>query len=99
MTNELNPGPSDTETTRDENPQEDDDTPDDDDEPVWVPLTADSDRRDALIAAILLALTAPTEDAANEVSMMAEGLADGMSEEEVEECKAEALHRLHWVEV
>ena len=44
-----------------------------------------------LIDALVLALTAPTDDLAQEVSFIADALASRLSREEVEHCKQQAL--------
>jgi hypothetical protein len=50
---------------------------------------------DALVMALKLAIDAPSEEQAEEVSDMAEQIAAGMSEIEVERAKREALKALH----
>jgi len=46
---------------------------------------------EATVLALELAITAPTEEKARECSEMAEGIASGLSEAEVEKAKAQAL--------
>jgi hypothetical protein len=50
---------------------------------------------DALVMALKLAIDAPSDEKAKEVSDMAEQIASGMSEIEVERAKREALKALH----
>jgi hypothetical protein len=50
---------------------------------------------DALVMALKLAIDAPSDEKAKEVSDMAEQIAAGMSEIEVERAKREALKALH----
>jgi hypothetical protein len=45
----------------------------------------------ALVQALALAITAPTDELSDECAAMAEGLAAGMTEKELEAAKAEAL--------
>ena len=47
--------------------------------------------KEALTLALYLALSAPSEDKAQELGAMADSLAQGLSAEEVEACKAIAL--------
>ena len=47
--------------------------------------------KEALTLALYLALSAPSEDKAQELEAMADSLAQGLSAEEVEACKAIAL--------
>jgi enoyl-CoA hydratase/carnithine racemase len=49
--------------------------------------------KEALVMGLLLALTAPTDELAQEASAMADQLAANMSTEEVEACKSIALAR------
>ena len=51
--------------------------------------------KEALTLALYLALTAPSEDKVQELGAMADSLAQGLSTEEVEACKAIALAQFH----
>lgn len=48
----------------------------------------------ALTKALILALTAPSDDKATQASALAESLAYGLDFEQVEQCKADALNFL-----
>ena len=49
------------------------------------------DHKDALTTALVLAITAPTEDDLNKVLPMVEGIAAELTPEEVRECQNRAL--------
>lgn len=53
----------------------------------------------ALVQALALAITAPTDELADECATMAEGFAAGMTEEEIETAKAKALKLVNGEEV
>lgn len=49
------------------------------------------DHKDALTAALVLAITAPTEDDLAKVMPMVDGIASQLTPEEVSECQTRAL--------
>ena len=70
----------------------------------WVrikPTLADEPtQEDALTEALYLALTAPTDEQAAKASAVGETIASGLTFEQVEGCKAEAMQWAadHWAE-
>jgi len=45
----------------------------------------------ALTKALILAITAPDDDRANQAARLAESIAQGLNSDQVEQCKADAL--------
>jgi hypothetical protein len=45
----------------------------------------------ALIKALILAITAPDDDRANQAARLAESIAQGLNSDQVEQCKLDAL--------
>ena len=54
-------------------------------------MTKPQTDKEALVLGLLLSLTAPTDELAQEAAAMADSIASGMSTDEVEACKAIAL--------
>jgi len=52
---------------------------------------------DALIQCLILAITAPTDEKANQASQLAEQIAQGLTVDQVEQCKSDALDSLEKV--